>query len=52
MSKSSEAVVKQRYVDVAALLVRLKEELPEDAMRIEVDIEYQDGGRVKMESKA
>ncbi len=52
MSKSSEAVVKQRYVDIATLLVKLREELPEDALRIEVDIEYQDGGRVKMETRA
>jgi hypothetical protein len=50
--KPSSVTQRQRYVDVAALLVKLKEDLPDDAARIEIDIEYDDGGRVKIEARA
>lgn len=48
--KASEAL-KDRYVHIAELIVRFQAELP-DARRIEIDIEYPDGGRVKLEARA
>ena len=48
--RASEAL-KDRYVHVAELIAKFQAELP-DARRIEIDIEYPDGGRVKLEAKA
>lgn len=33
-------------------MAKLDQELPDDALRIEIDIEWADGGRVKLEAKA
>jgi hypothetical protein len=41
-----------RLLAVTDLLNKFSAELPQDAMRVEIDIEYADGGRVKLEAKA
>lgn len=41
-----------RLLTVQAIMAKLDQELPDDAVRIEVDIEWADGGRVKLEAKA
>lgn len=41
-----------RLLTVQAIMAKLDQELPDDALRIEVDIEWADGGRVKLEAKA
>ena len=46
------ATVNRRFVEVSELLVKLREELPKDAARIEVDVVYDDGGRVKLEARS
>lgn len=49
--KASTASV-ERFAHVAALIAKFQAELPPDATRIEIDIEYADGGRVKLEGRA
>lgn len=44
--------VKARITKVSELVGGMALALPDDAARIEIDIEYADGGRVKMEAKA
>jgi hypothetical protein len=51
-TKGEPVVTAERYKHVALLLCNLMSGTPTDAVRIEIDIEYADGGRVKMEAKA
>lgn len=55
MSKNKDVdpkLTRERHAQVSALIVHLQDKLPADAVRIEIDIEYADGGRVKTESRA
>jgi hypothetical protein len=45
-------MTKERAVNVGKIMALAEEYLPPDAIRIEIDIEYADGGRVKMEGRA
>jgi hypothetical protein len=45
-------LTKARAVNVGKIMALAEEHLPHDAIRIEIDIEYADGGRVKLEGRA
>ena len=45
-------LIVERLLLIQAILNKLDRELPDDAVRIEVDVEWADGGRVKLEAKA
>jgi len=49
--KASTATV-ERFAAIAALIAKFQAELPQDAARIEIDVEYTDGGRVKLEGRS
>ena len=61
MTKSKESLItsgkdagltKARATNVAKVMALAEEHLAIDAVRIEIDVEYADGGRVKLEAKA
>lgn len=45
-------VIASRVIELTSIIATLKHHLPSNAIRIEVDIEYDDGARVKVEGKA
>jgi hypothetical protein len=46
------ALLHLRIAQVSEIIKDFAQTLPQDAARIEVDIEYADGGRVKIEGRA
>lgn len=51
-TKGEPSITAERTYNLAHAMDNLRVMLPLDVRRIEIDIEYEDGGRVKLEGKA
>ena len=51
-SKGEPSITAERTYQLGRAMDTLRAMLPLDVRRIEIDIEYADGGRVKLEGKA
>jgi hypothetical protein len=51
-AKGDPTTTHERTLKLVAIIHEMREILPPDVRRIEIDIEYADGGRVKLEGRA